>query len=240
MSMATSNAADLLRFPDRRRASRAAVPHGVDDPAVMRAVDAAKRGDWDAIRYLYVRYADAVHRQANRVLADEHEAEDVTQQVFLKLRTAIERYEPRTTPFRSWLLRVARNVALDDLRARRPDPTDDVDAHPPPPASTEFSALREALTVLPQDQRNVLYLRHVLGLAPGEIAERLGKSESAVHGLHHRGRVALRAELERLRAAPATRRPAPGTKVYALDRARRARHAPPYIAGAAASAITPG
>jgi DNA-directed RNA polymerase specialized sigma24 family protein len=47
-------------------------------------------------------------------------------------------------------------------------------------------------------------LRHVSGLAPAEIAQRLGRSESAVNGLHHRGRRALRAELTRLGVAPMT------------------------------------
>ena len=47
-------------------------------------------------------------------------------------------------------------------------------------------------------------LRHVAGLSPGEIADRLGKSEASIHGLHHRGRGALRAALRELDAAPVT------------------------------------
>jgi RNA polymerase sigma-70 factor (ECF subfamily) len=60
------------------------------------------------------------------------------------------------------------------------------------------------LETLPADQREIIVLRHVGGLAPAEIAARLGRSESAVNGLHHRGRRALRAELERLGAGPVT------------------------------------
>jgi RNA polymerase sigma-70 factor (ECF subfamily) len=48
----------------------------------------------------------------------------------------------------------------------------------------------------------VLVLRHVVGLAPGEIAERMGKSEDAVHGLHHRGRRAVRRSLAARSGAP--------------------------------------
>jgi RNA polymerase sigma-70 factor (ECF subfamily) len=66
-------------------------------------------------------------------------------------------------------------------------------------------ALRCALAGLPADQREVVVLRHLLGLSPGEIARRLGKSEGAVHGLHHRGRRSLKAALADLGAAPATR-----------------------------------
>ena len=68
--------------------------------------------------------------------------------------------------------------------------------------------LREALETLPEDQRQVLVLRHLVGLTPGEIAGRLGKSEPSVHGLHHRGRGALRTALSRarVRARPCARR----------------------------------
>ncbi len=54
--------------------------------------------------------------------------------------------------------------------------------------------LEEALRTLPEDQRGVVMLRHVVGLSPGEIAERMGRTEASVHGLHHRARQALRRE----------------------------------------------
>ena len=50
----------------------------------------------------------------------------------------------------------------------------------------------------------MLFLRHVIGLSPPEIAQRLGKTESSVHGLHHRGRARLKAALIELEAAPAS------------------------------------
>jgi RNA polymerase sigma-70 factor (ECF subfamily) len=62
--------------------------------------------------------------------------------------------------------------------------------------------LREALAEIPHDQREVLVLRHFAGLSPTEIAERTGRSEGSVHGLHHRGRRALTAELTHRGAAP--------------------------------------
>jgi RNA polymerase sigma-70 factor (ECF subfamily) len=49
-------------------------------------------------------------------------------------------------------------------------------------------------------------LRHVIGLSPGEIADRMGRSEGSIHGLHHRGRRALQHELVKLELAPATKR----------------------------------
>jgi RNA polymerase sigma-70 factor (ECF subfamily) len=55
---------------------------------------------------------------------------------------------------------------------------------------------------LPANQREVLVLRHVAGLSAREIAERLGKTEASIHGLHHRGRRALSAALQELEATP--------------------------------------
>ena len=63
-------------------------------------------------------------------------------------------------------------------------------------------SLRAALDTLPEEQRNVVVMRHVIGLTPLEIADKMGRSESSIHGLHHRGRKALQQELRRLDSAP--------------------------------------
>jgi RNA polymerase sigma-70 factor (ECF subfamily) len=171
-----------------------------------RAVAAAKRGDWDGIHYLYIRYADDVFAYVQSIVRDHHGAEDITQNVFAKLITAIEKYEERSVPFAAWIMRVARNATLDHLRARRQIPVEEVRVNDPCDERLEFErrqCLKEALAGLPEEQRTVLVLRHVLGLSPPEIAERLGKTESSVHGLHHRGRAGLKAALIELEATPA-------------------------------------
>src|SRR5919106_933904 len=103
--------------------------------------------------------------------------------------------------------RVARNAAFDHLRASRQIPFADVRTSDEGGEGVGFelaAALREALARIPADQREVLVLRYVAGLSPVEIGERLGRSEASVHGLHHRGRRALRAALRDLDAAPVT------------------------------------
>jgi RNA polymerase sigma-70 factor (ECF subfamily) len=198
---------DALRMNRHRTDERTAT--------VDRAVTAAKRGDGDAFRYLYVRFADDVYRYVRRVVHDRHEAEDVTQQVFAKLMTRIDKYEQREdVPFSAWILRVARNVALDHLRQLRAVPTDDVYAGAVPTGDPTHAddvlsgdrslALRDALASLPDDQKRVLVLRHVVGLAPPEIARRLGRSEGAVNGLHHRARAAMRTALTKGASGPST------------------------------------
>jgi len=181
-------------------------PERGNDALDRRAIAAAKRGEWDAIHYLYVRYADDVLAYVRSIVGDHHAAEDITQNVFAKLIGAIRRYEERgAIPFAGWIMRVARNAALDYLRARRQIPVEEVRTTDPADEGREFDqrqSLKEALAALPEDQREVLVLRHVLGLSPPEIAARLGRTESSVHGLHHRGRAALRAALIELEAAP--------------------------------------
>jgi RNA polymerase sigma-70 factor (ECF subfamily) len=189
-----------------RRASRL-----VDDEAgtraVAQAVVRAKQGDREALRFLYVHYADHVYGYVASIVRDEYEAEDVTQHLFAKLMTALPKYEPREVPFSAWILRVARNVAVDHMRQRRPVPCEEVrelDVREDDSETTRHRAmgLRDALASLPEDQRQVVVMRHLVGLTPGEIAGRLGRTEPSIHGLHHRGRGALRSALTEMECGP--------------------------------------
>jgi RNA polymerase sigma-70 factor (ECF subfamily) len=173
---------------------------------LSRALAQAKIGRPEGYEYLYARYADNVFSYVRRIVREDHDAEDVTQQVFAKLFTSIGRYEPRDVPFSAWILRVARNAAIDYMRRDRLVPVEDVRGSDTDGAELGHDrrrTLTDALRGLPEDQREVVMLRHLVGLTPGEIATRMGKSESAVHGLHHRGRRTLRRELELGGAAPA-------------------------------------
>lgn len=185
-----------------------------ESPAATRevrlAIARAKEGDRDAVRFLYVRYSNNVYGYIRSIIRDEREAEDLTQHVFLKLVTVIVKYDDRGVPFSGWLLRLARNVALDYLRRRQPIPTEEVfaaDSQVDDGARDRARDFHTALASLPDEQREVVIMRHVIGLSPGEIAEQLGRSESSIHGLHHRGRRALQEELRRLGSAPSTTLP---------------------------------
>ena len=183
-----------------------------DSRLVQRAVIRAKGGDQEGLHFLYLRFAPDVQRYVASFVRDDHEAEDITQNVFAKLMTAISKYEQREVPFAAWILRVARNSALDYMRARRAIPTEEVRVADNGSAQTGIDRrrdLRQALEGLPEDQREVLVLRHIVGLSPTEIADTLGKTESSVHGLHHRGRRALQANLIDLGANPMVAPPSP-------------------------------
>jgi RNA polymerase sigma-70 factor (ECF subfamily) len=175
---------------------------------VAQAVKRAQAGDRQALGFLYARYADNVYGYVRSIVHDQHEAEDITQQVFAKLIHVIGKYEERDVPFFAWILRVSRNVAVDHIRRHRAIPVEEVravdDIGGGPEDRERMDELREALALLPPDQREVLVLRHFAGLSPTEIAQRTGRTEGSVHGLHHRARRALTAELSRRGAAPAT------------------------------------
>ncbi len=171
---------------------------------VAAATDRARDGDDDALRLLYLLYADNVFGYVLSIVHDEHDAEDITSEVFARLPRALTHYRVSATPFVAWLLRVARNAALDYLRAQRSVPLAEV----PASARTELHAherlddLRAALEALPADQRQVMVLRLIAGLTPAEVAERIGRSIDAVHALQHRARRKLREELTQAGWAP--------------------------------------
>jgi RNA polymerase sigma-70 factor (ECF subfamily) len=182
-----------------------------ESPAATRevrlAIARAKEGDRDAVRFLYIRYSNNVYGYVRSIVRDEREAEDLTQHVFMKLVTVIVKYDDHGVPFSGWLLRMARNVALDHLRRRQPTPTEEVfapDCQVDDCARDSARDFHAALASLPEEQREVVIMRHVVGLTPREIADQLGRSESSIHGLHHRGRRALQHELRRLGSAPST------------------------------------
>ena len=100
---------------------------------------------------------------------------------------------------------MARNIAIDHLRQRRVIPCEDVfeSTRQTDESSRECRwGLEVALEALPEEQRDVVVLRHLVGLTPGEIATRMRKTESSIHGLHHRGRLTLRRELADMDCAP--------------------------------------
>lgn len=177
----------------------------VDERLVHAAIEGARSGQMDAVRFLYVCYSAEVLIAVKGIVKDCHEAEDVAQEVFIKLISVIDQYAHRDgVPFGAWIRRVARNCAYDHLRGRRATPCDEIELHSEhgQMAYERRRDICQALASLPSEQRSVIYLRHIRGLSPLEIAGVLGKSESSVHGLHHRGRLNLRKSLAKLGASP--------------------------------------
>lgn len=164
------------------------------------------QGDAQAARLLTERLLPRVLRHAARVLGNRAEAEDVAQEVMLRLWRAAAEWQP-DGPARpaTWAYRVTANLAVDRLRARRgavgldevPEPPDEAPgAGAAMDDAARLAALDAALQALPERQRQAVVLRHIEGLANPEIAEVLDISVEAVESLTARGKRALAARLE--------------------------------------------
>jgi hypothetical protein len=115
-------------FQDLESASRPCPPtpgaldaggDGYGSRLTLRALRWARAGDRQALEYLHARYADDVYEYVRTIVGDDHEAERMTRQVFAKMIDSIGGYEERDVPFRAWILRFSRNMALDHVRRRR-------------------------------------------------------------------------------------------------------------------------
>lgn len=170
-----------------------------DDLLVARAI----AGDGSAWAALVERHATALMGCAWRMLGDRAEAEDVTQETFLRLLAKADRWRPGGATLRAWLYRVAVNLCVDRLRARRAAPlhaaTDEVSFELAEGPLDRKLRVRKALDGLPERQKTALVLVHYEGFTNREAAELLDVSVDALESLLARARRTLRHELEPIR-----------------------------------------
>jgi RNA polymerase sigma-70 factor, ECF subfamily len=176
------------RFDRRGREAR------VSD-LVQRAVARAKRGDIDAVHFLYVRFVDEVYAFVSAIVHGPEEAAEVTDRVFAKLPRKMLAYEGSDLTFPAWILCFAEDVARSDESTSRQPHIEHVDraALNGDADSARLRDLRDALRRLPDEQRRVLVLRHIAGLSPKQVAERLDSSEARVRDLDETARRVLEA-----------------------------------------------
>ena len=175
-----------------------------DDELMVRGAG----GDDEAFRTLVERWERPVFAFLDRMLGSAEEAQDLGQETFLRIVQQAGRYRPEGQ-FKSWLFRIAGNLARSRLRRRRilkwvrfePDVHDRVTDAPSPGAALERDEVREAvrgaLAKLPARQRQALLLRHYESMSYEEVAGILGTSARAVDSLLSRATAAMREELVR-------------------------------------------
>ena len=161
-----------------------------DQEADLEALERVRRGDEAGAERLFTRWSGPLLKFTGRMLGDAAEAEEVTQDVFLKVIARAGQYDGRAS-VASWLFAIAANACRDRLRrsARRPSvPLDAVAEAPQPevPADLRLAerqrrqAVRRALARLSDEQREVLVLARYHGLPYAEIARSLSITEGAV------------------------------------------------------------
>ena len=173
---------------------------GVDDESVL--VSRAIEGDSNAFGRLYEGRLDAIYRYVYFRVGDTAQAQDMTEEVFVKAWEALPNYRPGKHPFTSWLYRIAHNLVVDTYR-RKPGVEVaselDPDAQPDPAPSLEdklveqqdHADLAEAIQQLSDEEQQVIVLRFVEGLPHRQVAEIIDKSEATSRIIQHRALVAL-------------------------------------------------
>jgi RNA polymerase sigma-70 factor (ECF subfamily) len=145
----------------------------------------------EALEHMLDRHEQQVFRMALAMLRDRGRAEEVTQDVFLKLWKALPTYDGRALPS-TWLYAIARNTCLSALRAEKYRATVHLD-NAPEPASDPVAdpGVRELLVRLPDDQREAVLLFYWQDKSIAEVAALLGLPEGTVKSLLYRARRTL-------------------------------------------------
>ncbi len=161
----------------------------------------AQQHDREAFARLYEEYFDKIYRYIAIRIGDKAEAEDLTQQVFMKALKSISSFKWRNVPFGAWLFRIAHNQVVDHLRkkARRPSvPLDGVQlisgSNPQETAERGYDSeqLIVATRQLTPAQQQVISLRFAGELPIAQVAKVMGRSQGAVKALQHSAIAALR------------------------------------------------
>lgn len=175
------------------------------DPSVIAS---AARGDAVAFGQIYTQTAPRVRRYVRTIIRNPWDAEDVTQDAFVKILTGIGQYDPARGAFSAWSLRIARNAAIDHIRAHRGGlACAEVDQRAPVDDAGRWcgESLRLVLSDLNQNQREILVLRALAGFEPSEIAGYAKATRGSINTLYHRARLAARDRLRAIDAGPCTR-----------------------------------
>lgn len=166
----------------------------VDDRILL---SAARDGDLDAFEALVRRHQPAVYRVALRMLGADADAQDATQETFVRAWRGLRRFRGDSA-VSTWLYRIVTRRCLDLIAARRPTrelEQAELYANDDPAQTAEQRArlrgVTRAIAGLPGEQRAALVLREFEGLSYEEIAEALHTTVAAVKGRIHRARVAV-------------------------------------------------
>lgn len=165
-------------------------------------VDAARAGEEHALSELYTLYFPRVYRYILARTGNPYDAEDLAEEVFMRMLEAIERFQWREAPFSAWLFRIAHNAVIsyrrkDGARGRASPLSDGLalDSQGPDELVENRLALNEVMLAaekLPEAQRQVIALRFAAGLSVAETARAMGKGEGNVKVIQHKAIARLR------------------------------------------------
>ena len=165
------------------------------------AVQLCQDGSLDAFRHVVERYQDVLYGTAYLMTSNGAIAEECVQESFLSAWRGIGGFRSGS-PLKPWLVRILVNTVLD-LRRRRNLPTEYIEGTDLSGESdlakqvSDREAIRQALAVLPEEQRQVVMLKYFTGMTTSETAEALGCAEGTVKSRLHRALQHMKVELEK-------------------------------------------
>lgn len=175
----------------------------------------ARSGDGSAWEEIVSTYSRRIFNLAYRFTSNIESAEDLTQDVFIRVHRSLDQYDAKHGELSNWLMRLARNLVIDDYRHRQRNPqnsmADAVDDHEYHLRSAGTSAHREmerkevasqvqeGIDKLPPDLRTCVILRDIEELTYQEIVDVLKIPEGTVKSRINRGRIELAKVLRRMR-----------------------------------------
>ena len=225
-------------------ASHRSPMHGLSIDVERDAVQRAARGDQQAVGQLYDAYVEPLFRFCVARVGNETDAEDLTEEIFLKVMHSIDGFqwrplgrsesslggsnEEERSPFRAWLFRIARNHVISHYRRQStrksvgevPEWLPD-EALGPAELAERAVTIEEVFAVveaLPTAQREVIQLRFGAGLSIAETAEALDKQQTNVKVLQHKGIKRLKELLEAAAAPKEEKQNDDGRRHRQLDR----------------------
>lgn len=174
-----------------------------NETEIARLVERAAGGDFRAFGELYSIYLDRIYRYVFYQVKDKMTAEDLTEEIFLKAWKAVKSYKGKGQSFSAWLYRIARNHAIDDLRARGRCTSLEVETtaavgNPEQEAEGKLMQrkLLETISYLPPQQKQVIILKFIEGLDNREIEQIMGKNQGAIRVMQMRALATLRQRLD--------------------------------------------
>lgn len=159
--------------------------------------------DQAAFGRLLTRHLSGIHGYVMRLTRSHADADELSQETFLRVWSKADSYRPGTVQFTTWLHRIAHNLCMDQLRRARPESLEDPDAHLSEQMGPEHETvsretaarLSRALTALPTSQRAALLLTELQGLSNQQVADIMNLGLRAVESLLARARRTLREQV---------------------------------------------
>ena len=175
-----------------------------ENELVIRAI----RRDQTAFTALYELCVDQVYRHIYYRVSSHTDAEDITQEVFVRAWKAIAKYKRTGTPFVAWLITIAGNLIIDHYRRQKmivltneipENQPDQQILDPEKQAEVDFNkaTIKKAVLKLKGDKQRVIMMHFIDGLSYGEVAQALNKSEGAIRVIQYRALNDLRRWLKR-------------------------------------------